>query len=49
MIADGRLRAINLKRDGGVYNVWRVDASSIDDLSLREKVALKSIERRLGL
>jgi hypothetical protein len=26
MIADGRIKAVNLKRPGGKYDVWRVDS-----------------------
>jgi excisionase family DNA binding protein len=50
MIADGRVRARNLKKPGGRYDVWRVDVDSVgQELSVLERVKLRKIERRMGL
>lgn len=48
MIADGRLRAINLKKPGGKYDQWLVDPESAGiGVDLEEQIKLRQLEKRL--
>lgn len=50
MIADGRVKAVNLKKPGGKNDIWRVDISTVgQELSIQERVKIKKIERRLNI
>jgi excisionase family DNA binding protein len=51
MIEDGRVKAINLKRPGGKYDVWRIDinVTQTDELVLARRIKLREIERKMGL
>lgn len=48
MIADGRVEAVDKRRPGAKYALWRIDAGSFGE-SVEGRVKIREIEKRLGL
>lgn len=49
LINDGIVNAVNLKRPGGRYDIWRIDLANVGrELSVKERIKLRQIEKRLG-
>lgn len=49
MIDDGRIRAVDIRKPGGKYAVWRISASLVKALIQADEIKLREIERRIGL
>ena len=47
MIRDGRVKAVDIKRPGGKYDVWRVVPEI--QTPVEEQIKLKEIEKRMEL
>ena len=48
MIADGRVKARDMRRPGAKHALWRIEADGLGE-NLEDRVKLREIEKRIGL